>query len=560
MLHTHFQVAVGSFTLVAVLILAQAVCSAESSLSSQQAREVDELFAQWDQPDSPGAALGVIKDGKLIYSRGYGLADLEHDIPIDASTVFYMASVSKHFVTMCVLLLEEQGKLDLDDEIQIHLPDFPRYEDPLTIRHFIHHTSGVRDNLTLWRLAGNSYLDYVDKAGIYDLIKRQKSLNFKPGDKYLYSNSCYFMLGLIVERASGLSLRDYAQKHMFEPLGMTHTRFHDDVDEIIRNRAFSYNAGRNGFENIIMRYDLVGSGGLYSNIEDMAKWDANFNDNRLGKGGPPLIQKMLEEGSLNDGESAGYAFGLKNGTYRGLETVSHGGSLAGYRTYFLRFPSQQVSIVLLSNASNLRPGLARDVAGVVLGELLDPVEPSAKPQFLTAEQLAPFAGTYGLDPGREINVTVQQGGLQISHSWSDSEFVVSAIGRNQFVHPQDAGRRFEFVEVTDGQAQQMRIISSDRAFEIERKSEDETGRPDPSEYTGSYYSEDLDVVYELFADGGELKGRIRHRYGAPWQLGHVTDDEFMGAGTEIQFVRGQGKVIGFKLDAGRVKNLHFEKQ
>ena len=217
-----------------MLILAPPVCSAESSLPSQQAREVDELFAQWDQPDSPGAALGVIKDGKLIYSKGYGLADLEHEIPIDASTVFYMASVSKHFVTMCILLLEEQGKLDLDDEIQVHLPDFPRYEDPLTIRHFIHHTSGVRDNLTLWRLAGNSYLDYVDKDGIYDLIKRQKSLNFKPGDEYLYSNSCYFMLGLIVERASGLSLRDYAQKHMFEPLGMAHTRFHDDVNQIIR--------------------------------------------------------------------------------------------------------------------------------------------------------------------------------------------------------------------------------------------------------------------------------------------------------------------------------------
>ena len=309
------------------------------------------------------------------------------------------------------------------------------------------------------------------------------------------------------------------------------------------NRAFSYNVGRNGFENIIMRYDLVGSGGLYSNIEDMAKWDANFNDNRLGSGGPQLIQKMLEEGKLNDGESAGYAFGLKNGTYRGLETVSHGGSLAGYRTYFLRFPSQQVSIVLLSNTSNLNTELAQDVAGIVLRDLLDPVEPSAKPaveltepkpQVLTAEQLAPFAGTYGLAPGREINVTVQQDGLRISHSWSETEFVVSPIGNNQFVSPQDAERRFEFAQVTDGQAQQMKIIRADRAFAIERKSENETGRPDPIQYTGSYYSEDLDVVYELFADEGKLKVRIKHRYGSPWQLYHATDDGVRGSRNGIR--------------------------
>ena len=161
-------------------------------------------------------------------------------VPITPSSVFYIASVSKQFVTMSILLLEEQGKLSLDDEIQKHLPDFPKYKDPLTIRHFIHHTSGVRDNLTLWNLAGKDVYDHIDRDAMYEMIKRQKELNFKPGEKYLYSNSCYFMLALIVEKVSGLPIKEFAAKNMFEPLGMKNTHFHDDQYHIVKNRVFSY--------------------------------------------------------------------------------------------------------------------------------------------------------------------------------------------------------------------------------------------------------------------------------------------------------------------------------
>jgi CubicO group peptidase (beta-lactamase class C family) len=273
------------------------------------------------------------------------------------TSVFYLGSVSKQLVTFSILLLEEQGKLDLDDPIQKFLPDFPMYDSPLTIRHFIHHTSGVRDYLTLMYLSGRNYLDHIEENEVYELIKRQKALNFAPGEQYLYSNSCYFMLAMIVEKAAGQSLKEFAHQNIFHPLEMHNTLFYDDNTDLIKNRVFSYAKvpEEDKFNNLIMRFDLVGSGGVYSSIEDLFKWDQNFYNNKLGKGGPEIIQKMHEEGLLNNGESSGYAFALSMGTYKGLKTVSHGGSLAGYRAQLMRFPAQQFSVIILSNRSDANP-------------------------------------------------------------------------------------------------------------------------------------------------------------------------------------------------------------
>lgn len=334
-----------------ILLCSYSLISVGQTNTSQA---IDSLFTEWDNPGVPGCALGIVKDGKLIYTKGYGIADLEHNIEIKPSSVFYIASVSKQFVTFCILLLEEQGKLNLDDKIQKFLPDFPEYDAPLTIRHFIHHMSGVRDFLTLMYLKGRSYLDNIDKNEVYDLIKRQKELNFTPGEKYLYSNSCYFMLAMIVEKASGQSIKEFAHENIFQPLGMKNTLFYDDNTDLIKNRVFSYEKKNEGeeFNNLIMRYDLVGSGGVYSNIEDLFLWDQNFYDNKLGRGGQGIINKMHEEGILNNGESCGYAFALNIGKYKGLRTVSHGGSLAGYRSQLLRFPEEDFSVILLANRSD----------------------------------------------------------------------------------------------------------------------------------------------------------------------------------------------------------------
>ena len=362
-----------------LLIFAILTLNASAQFSTADQTRIDELFKTWNTNSSPGAALGIIKDGKLVYTKGFGMADLEHDIPITDSTIFYIGSVSKQFVTMCILLLEEQGKINLDDRVQKYLPDFPEYNGPLTIRHFIHHTSGVRDNLTLWSLAGNDYLDHINKEEMYQLIRRQKELNFTPGEKFLYSNSCYFMLGLVIEKISGMSLHDFAQKNIFEPLGMRHTFFQDDNTRIIKNRAFSYLLEDGKYKNQIMRYDLVGSGGIYSNIRDLYLWDQNFYHNKLGQGSQVLIDKMHTEDTLNNGKSTGYAYAIQNGMYRGLRTVSHGGALASYRSYLLRFPEQKLSVIILGNVTPIPINeLSYGIADVLLEKQLTPLSPADK--------------------------------------------------------------------------------------------------------------------------------------------------------------------------------------
>ena len=358
------------------LFLSIFALNANGQISSLEQSKIDSVFSQWNKTTMPGAAVGVIKDGKLIYTKGYGMADLEHDIQITDTTIFYIGSVSKQFTAMCVLLLEEQGKLSLDDNIQKYLPDFPNYGNPITIRHFLNHTSGVRDNLTLWYLAGKDELDGIDRMEMYQLICRQKELNFKPGEQFMYSNACYFMLGLIIEKVSGEPLKEFARKNIFEPLGMSSTFFQDDNTRVIKNRAFSYTEENGIIKNQIMRYNLVGSGGVYSNVKDMYLWDQNFYNNKLGKRTKSLIEKMHLEGTLNNGRpiGIGYALGLQNGNYRGLKTVSHGGALAGYRSFLLRFPEQNFSVVLLGNMGTMDiEKLSYSVANVFLEKKLSPI-------------------------------------------------------------------------------------------------------------------------------------------------------------------------------------------
>jgi len=451
----------------------------------KEKQAIDNIFAEWNKPDVPGGALGIIRDGKMIYANGYGSADLEHDIDIRPSSVFYIGSVSKQFVTFCILLLEEEGKLELDDRIQKYLPDFPEYDSPLTIRHFIHHTSGVRDYLTLMYLKGRNYLDNIDVDEVYNLIKNQKELNFPPGEKYLYSNSCYFMLAMIVEKAAGRSIKKYAHENIFQPLGMNNSQFYDNNTDLIKNRVFSYRKKRDadGFDNLIMRFDLVGSGGVYSSIEDLFLWDQNFYNNKLGKGGQAIINKMHEEGLLNNGESSGYAFALHNGTYNGLKTVSHAGSLAGYRAQLMRFPDEHFSVIILANRADANPtNKSYQVADILL-----------KDKFV--------------------------------------------------VEPQKSTILAEAKKTTN------RAMTSSQNHTTNVKLED---------YTGVFYSEELDVNYKLFLEDELLKLKI-----ANYPVQELTpkgNDTFTANGDWVRFSRSNEIITAFEFDAGRVTNLKFIKQ
>ena len=334
---------------------------------------VDRLFARWDKPDSPGCAVGVLRDGRFIYERGYGMANLDYDVPITPRTVFYVGSVTKQFTAALAALLALDGKLQLDADIRTYLPEMPDYAKtygvPVTVADLIHHTSGIRDIYGLMELAGWRLEDVTPDDSALALIARQKELNFKPGTEYLYSNSGYWLLGKILERVSGKPLRLLADERIFTPLGMMSTHFHDDPGHVMKNRAMSYEPdGHGGFRiSYLQNFDKIGAGGLYSTVEDLAKWDANFYSHLVG--GDALQKLIHTRGILASGDTLIYAFGNEVSTYRGLRTDEHAGSMMGYKAHLLRFPDQHLSVIETCNLGSINPGpIARQVAEIYLGD------------------------------------------------------------------------------------------------------------------------------------------------------------------------------------------------
>ncbi|HEY2374554.1 MAG TPA: serine hydrolase domain-containing protein [Gemmatimonadaceae bacterium] len=381
--------------------------------------KVDKIFAEWDKPSSPGCALGVLQNGRFVYERGYGMANLDYDIPNSPKLVYYVGSDSKQFTAASIGLLVLDGKIALDDDIRKYIPEMPDYGTPITINHLVHHTSGIRDIYVLMSLGGLRLEDVFSDSEAVALIARQKELNFKPGDDYLYSNSGYFLLAQIVKRVTGKSLREFADARIFQPLGMTHTHFHDDPGHIMKGRAMSYEPDGKGSYRIsyLQNFDKIGAGGLYTTVEDLRKWDENFYTHQVG--GDALQKLIHTRGVLNKGDTIMYAFGNNVTTYRGLRVDEHGGSLMGYKAEILRFPDQHFSVLATCNLGSINPGpLAEQVAEVYVGTKMGParepqvagrrsreVTQAAAPALGSAE-LAMYPGDYYSD---EVDATYHIG-------------------------------------------------------------------------------------------------------------------------------------------------------
>jgi CubicO group peptidase (beta-lactamase class C family) len=394
-----------------------------STLGQREAAAVDAVFAAYARPGSPGCAVGVFQNGAIAYAKGYGLASIEHDVPITPDTVFYAGSVSKQFTAMAAALAIQQGKLSYDDSIRKHLPELPPYADAIKVRHLLHHTSGLRDYNTLLAVAGRRDEDAWDNAAVLRITARQKALNFEPGAEYLYSNTGYTLLATIVERATGTKFADYADAQIFKPLGMTASHFHTDARRLVKGRAMAY-GGREGqwtFDTPIN--ERAGAGGLYTTITELQKWDENFYTGKVG--GMAILQQLQTRAVLNDGKTIAYAWGLQIGEYRGLPIVEHSGSLGGYRAHILRFPSQHTSVALLCNVSVVNTtALARQVVGVVLKDQLTAPAgspggggvagsvPGRAPDSTTAAANADYAGVFYSDE-LESRVTVTARGDEL---------------------------------------------------------------------------------------------------------------------------------------------------
>jgi len=373
---------------------------------------VDSLFARWARPGSPGCALGVIQDGKFVYQKGYGFANLDYDIPNSPRMVYYIGSDAKQFTAAAVALLSLQGRIGLDDDIRTYFPELPDYGTPVTVRELVYHTSGVRDMYVLMSLAGLRLEDVFPDSAALRLLARQRELNFTPGTEWNYSNSGYWLLGKLVQRVTGESLRVYADSAIFRPLGMTHTQYYDHPGQIMKDRAMSYEPdGKGGFRiSYLQNFDKIGAGGLYSTIDDLQKWDENYSTHRVGGEG---LQRIIHTRAvLANGDTLAYAFGNEEGQYRGLRTTEHGGAMMGYKAHILRFPDERFSVIETCNLGSIDPGkLAHQVADLYLGAKLQPRQVAARPERKGspapdwkpgAAELTAFAGDYYSD---ELDVT-----------------------------------------------------------------------------------------------------------------------------------------------------------
>jgi len=311
-----------------------------------------QLYASFDRPDRPGCAIGVFREGVPVLSQQFGVADLEHRVPITADSVFYIASLSKQFTAASIALLAHHQKLSFDDDIRLYLPEMPAYPNPITIRHLLHHISGVRDYQTLLGWAGRSIHDAHTDAELLSMLARQKRTSFAPGTRYEYSNSNYFLLALIVQRVSGISLRDYARKNIFEPLGMSRTEFRDDRNAVIRDRAAGYSTRNGAVIAVASLFDRVGDGGVMTTVGDLYRWDNNFYENRL-PGGAALMRQMASPGSLNDKSTVNYGFGLALVEHNGWKVVGHSGAFDGYSADMMRLPELHMTAVTLCNTDSI---------------------------------------------------------------------------------------------------------------------------------------------------------------------------------------------------------------
>ncbi|MGD8330091.1 MAG: serine hydrolase domain-containing protein [Acidobacteriota bacterium] len=388
-------------------VLTAALCAALAAGQSAPRPDVDAIFAPWDRADSPGCALGVVRDGELIYERGYGIANLDWHIPIATDTVFYVGSVSKQFTAAAVALLVLDGRVALDDDIREYFPEIPAYERPITVAQLLHHTSGIRDIYTLMALAGIRLEDVFSDEEAIALIAAQRETNFPPGDEYLYSNSGYFLLAQLVARVTGKPLRAFAAERIFTPLGMSDTHFHDIPSHVVERRATSYQRDADeGFTvSYLGNFDKVGAGGLYSTVRDLLLWDRNFYTGDVG--GQAFLDLIQTPGTLYGGEPITYAFGLTIDHYRGLATVSHSGSMMGFKAAFLQFPEQRFSVLATCNLGEIEPmGLAQRVADIYLDDELEREPPAdarrdtGAPRRAVAEtpfdaaELAAYAGDF----------------------------------------------------------------------------------------------------------------------------------------------------------------------
>jgi CubicO group peptidase (beta-lactamase class C family) len=467
-----------------------------------------------------------------------------------------VASVSKQFTAAAIMLLAADGKLSLDDDIRKHLPEIPDYGHTITIRHLLHHTSGLRDQWDLLIMArgGRFEENRITEADVLEIVPRQKALNFVPGTEYLYSNTGYTLAGTIVRRVSGKSLRAFADERIFRPLGMTNTHFHDDYNMIVKGKAAGYARVTGGWRVALPNYDTYGATSLFTTVGDLLKWEANRTKPTVGT--EAMHRDAATSATLANGDTTGYGLGLAIGPYKGVRVINHGGADAGYRTWSGRVPEHGLAVVVLCNADMaVPPLLAYGMLDVLLaGKLAAEPPPFRAAISLNAEQLAPFAGVYEHPrTGAPLFVTLRRDTLVLGRVNGPALLPITATKFRV------ANSQNEVEFRADGSVVQTSLAWPPRAPVVSKRVADSAVWKRGAElapYAGTYHSDELGATYLLIAGDSTLT--MKTRWGVDRNLQPAWGDVFFGANL-VRFSRKGGKIDGFVMSSGRVRGVRFER-
>lgn len=519
-------------------------------LATDTSENIDKIFSGWNE-STPGGVLQITREGKTIYRKAFGMADLEHNAKNNTGTIFEAGSVSKQFTAAAALILIEMGKIKFTDNILTYFPDFPAYGKDITIEHLFHHTSGLRDWGSVAQIGGWPRGNRVyTPAHVKQIIWRQKTTNFKPGSAYSYSNSNYSMLVFLVEKVSGQTLQSFTAAYLFKPLEMTHTRWRDNYRQIIPGRATAYNRFINTYTLYMPFENTFGHGGLLTTTEDLSKWNYRWKTAVLGE---KINQLQKEKGILNNNQSIAYARGVSVNKFNGLEEISHSGATAGYRSWLAYYPAQHLSVAFLSNDGSMSPvNVGKRVAEIFLGKEAE--RKNIMPVFIPVQKswAEPKAGLY-----KEINGFDTQELI-----WKDSALRIAnkkpelkAVTTNSFFTDNIL---FDF-PVNNGAPGSVRLTNP--AGDTSTFVRVIPFAPDEKTlafFAGTYFSEEADVTIQLFVKDGRLQ--ISRDAGILIPLKPVYLNSFVTSSQDLlQFKKTGNSISGFGWSISRAYNVWFKK-
>jgi len=541
-----------------LLLTAAAVATSAQTLPANLQTSIDSLFRDYTIPGSPGVAVLIVKDGKIAFEKGYGLANLEYGIPITPTSVFDIASVSKQFTGYAISTLIQQGKISPADDIHKYLPNLPDFGKKITIHNLIHHTSGLRDWPEGLHAAGWRWDESFNYDDIMRMVSKQHDLDFEPGSKYQYSNTGYNLLAAIVAKVSGKSFPQWAADNIFKPLDMLTTMVNDDYTKVIPQLATSYYQDGNEYHKATDQLTAFGSSSIYTTVEDLSKWVIRFQRGLADK--DPVYLRMIQTDTLNDGKPNNYAYGLLVDNHIGAREISHDGGWAAYATNISNFPDQKVGIILLSNSGNFNANGESDAVARLLLNLKASagrkVEDLSKLPTVKVDSniLKKYAGTYQLGPGWLVTFTIENGQM-MTQATGEDKFPTDLKSDTALWVPAYHSS-VKFVQITDkANAIVYHGKVSKRVTPI---------KVDPSQlgqFVGSYYSNELEATYRVTLENGRLMGHHMRLGDFNLSPDMIAVDTFgSAAGGSMAFYRDeQNKVIGFKLSGGRIRNIIFER-